>query len=103
MTDDEFELTEPELTAEDVLVVADPHFDPDSVAVVTGGASGIGQATAVSLAHNGLTVLAADIDADGSVDDAPAVAATHATGDDDATPNADRVSDDSAIDDGTDH
>jgi 3-hydroxybutyrate dehydrogenase len=65
MTDDEFELTEPELTAEDVLVVEDPHFDPDSVAVVTGGASGIGQATAVSLAHNGLTVLAADVDADG--------------------------------------
>jgi 3-hydroxybutyrate dehydrogenase len=62
---DEFDLTEPELTAEDLLVLDDPHFDADNVAVVTGAASGIGQATAVALAANGLSVVGADIDEDG--------------------------------------
>jgi 3-hydroxybutyrate dehydrogenase len=62
---DEFDLTEPELTAEDLLVVDDPHFDAETVAVVTGAASGIGQATAVALAANGLSVVGADIDEDG--------------------------------------
>lgn len=62
MATDSFELTEPELTADDLLVLEDPYFGPESVAVVTGAASGIGQATAISLAHNGLRVVAADID-----------------------------------------
>jgi len=65
MSPDEFELTEPELTADDLLVLEDPRFGPDSVAVVTGAASGIGQATAVGLAANGLTVVGADVDEDG--------------------------------------
>ncbi len=62
MTPDNFTLTEPELAAEDVLVVDDPHFHEGSVAIVTGAASGIGQATAVALATNGLTVVGADVD-----------------------------------------
>ncbi|MFC6953622.1 SDR family oxidoreductase [Halorubellus litoreus] len=64
-TDDDFELSEPTLAADDLLVLEDPYFGPESVAVVTGGASGIGQALAVALAANGLTVVAADIDEDG--------------------------------------
>jgi 3-hydroxybutyrate dehydrogenase len=62
MTTDEFELEAPELTADDLLVLEDPHFHEDTVAVVTGAASGIGQATAVALAANGLTVVGADVD-----------------------------------------
>jgi 3-hydroxybutyrate dehydrogenase len=47
------------------LRIDDPYFTTDSVAVVTGAASGIGQATAVALADNGLTVVGADVDEDG--------------------------------------
>jgi 3-hydroxybutyrate dehydrogenase len=65
MTDDEFELNAPELTREDLLVLEDARFTEENVALVTGAASGIGQATAVALAANGLTVVGADIDGDG--------------------------------------
>ncbi|WP_439027971.1 SDR family NAD(P)-dependent oxidoreductase [Haloarchaeobius sp. DT45] len=54
-----------ELTREDVLTVDDDHFTTDSVAIVTGGGSGIGRATAVALAANGLTAVATDMDEDG--------------------------------------
>jgi len=60
-----FELGAPTVTSEDLLVLDDPHFGPDTVAVVTGAASGIGQATSVALAANGLSVVGADIDDDG--------------------------------------
>ncbi|MCL7418393.1 MAG: SDR family oxidoreductase, partial [Halalkalicoccus sp.] len=65
MSTDDFELTVPELTADDLLVLEDPRFGPETAAVVTGAASGIGQATAVALAANGLTVVSGDIDEDG--------------------------------------
>jgi 3-hydroxybutyrate dehydrogenase len=65
MSDDEMDLTAPELTPDDFLLVADPYFRTDNVAIVTGAASGIGRATAVGLAANGLTVVGADIDGDG--------------------------------------
>jgi len=64
MTDD-FDPSAPELTREDLLVLEDPHFGPETVAVVTGAASGIGRATALGLAANDLTVVGADIDEDG--------------------------------------
>ena len=64
MTDDA-DLSPPELTRDSFLTVDDPHFTEASVAIVTGGASGIGQATAVGLACNGLTVVATDVDAEG--------------------------------------
>jgi 3-hydroxybutyrate dehydrogenase len=55
-------LSPPELTADQILRVADDRFTTDTVAVVTGAASGIGRATAVALAVNGLTVAGLDVD-----------------------------------------
>jgi 3-hydroxybutyrate dehydrogenase len=55
----------PELTADAVMQISDPHFREDQVAIVTGAASGIGRATAVALAANGLTVVATDVDEQG--------------------------------------
>jgi 3-hydroxybutyrate dehydrogenase len=59
------DLTAPELSPDDFLRIDDPHFEAGNVAIVTGAASGIGRATATALASNGLTVVGADIDADG--------------------------------------
>jgi 3-hydroxybutyrate dehydrogenase len=80
MSSEEFELTDPELTADDLLVLEDPHFGPDNVAVVTGAASGIGRATAVALAANGLTVVGADIDEAGLEETASIAADVDASG-----------------------
>lgn len=55
----------PEVTKDDIELVDDDHFSDDSVAIVTGGGSGIGRATTIALAHNGLTVVATDVDEEG--------------------------------------
>jgi 3-hydroxybutyrate dehydrogenase len=65
MSGDTFDLSPPELAPADILRIDDPHFSPETVAIVTGAASGIGRATAVALAENGITVVGADIDEDG--------------------------------------
>lgn len=64
MANDSLDLSEPELTLEDILRLDDPRYTQDSVAVVTGAASGIGQATAVALGVNGLSVIGADRNGD---------------------------------------
>jgi 3-hydroxybutyrate dehydrogenase len=73
MSTDDFELSAPELTEDDLLVIEGDRFTVDNVALVTGAASGIGQATAVALAANGLTVVGADIDEDGLAETADIV------------------------------
>ncbi|MFC4449455.1 SDR family oxidoreductase [Halorussus aquaticus] len=59
------EVTAPELSTEDALVLDDDRFAPENVALVTGAASGIGRATALVLAENGLTVVGTDVDEEG--------------------------------------
>jgi len=60
-----FELQEPEIKKEDILVVKDRYFNSKHVAVVTGAAGGIGRATAIALGINGLTVIGTDINEEG--------------------------------------
>jgi 3-hydroxybutyrate dehydrogenase len=77
---DDFDLTPPELTTEDLLVLDDPRFGPETAAIVTGAASGIGHATALALAANGLTVVGADVDEEGLDDTARKAAALDVPG-----------------------
>ncbi|MEF8887499.1 MAG: SDR family oxidoreductase [Haloarculaceae archaeon] len=79
MTDD-FELSAPELAPEDLLVLDDERFSEETVALVTGAASGIGRATAVGLAMNGLTVVGADVDSEGMAETADMAAEFDAPG-----------------------
>jgi 3-hydroxybutyrate dehydrogenase len=65
MAKSDVDLAPPELSPDDVLRIEDPYFTTDNVALVTGAASGIGRATAVALAANGLTIVGADIDEGG--------------------------------------
>jgi 3-hydroxybutyrate dehydrogenase len=60
-----FDLQEPKIQKEEILVVKDKYFHPKNVAFVTGAASGIGRATASALSVNGLTVIGTDIDEKG--------------------------------------
>jgi 3-hydroxybutyrate dehydrogenase len=56
-----FDLQEPKIKKEEILVVKDKYFHRKNVALVTGAASGVGRATAVALAVNGLTVVGTDV------------------------------------------
>ena len=55
-------LKEPEIHKEEILVVQDKYFTLQNLAIVTGAASGVGRATAIAVAANGVTVLGADVD-----------------------------------------
>jgi 3-hydroxybutyrate dehydrogenase len=83
----------PELRAADIETIDDDHFTETSVAIVTGGGSGIGRATAVALAYNGLTVVATDVDQSG-LDETVDKAATCNAADNIETVTADLVDED---------
>ena len=55
----------PTITREDIHTISDDSFTDRNVCLVTGGGSGIGQATALAAAGNGLTVAITDIDESG--------------------------------------
>ncbi len=57
-----FQITEPVIKKEEILLIQDNLFKPQNVAIVTGAASGVGRATAVALSVNDLTVLGTDVD-----------------------------------------
>jgi len=64
-TSEVFQVREPKIRREEVLVVKDKYFHAGNVAIATGGASGIGRATAVAMAVNGVTAVAADVNEQG--------------------------------------
>lgn len=56
------QISEPQINREDILIVLDDEFVPRNVCLVTGAASGIGRATAVAAAANGLYAVGVDVD-----------------------------------------
>ncbi|MBU4370539.1 MAG: SDR family oxidoreductase [Proteobacteria bacterium] len=56
------DLREPVIRKKDVLILEDRYFKPANVCIVTGAASGIGRATTLAMAANGVKVLCADVD-----------------------------------------
>ncbi len=56
-----FDLKEPVIQQDEILVVKDKSFQPANVVIVSGAGSGVGRATAIALAANGLTVAGTDV------------------------------------------
>lgn len=59
------QVTPPTVTRDDIHLIDDDSFTDRNVCLVTGAASGIGRATALAAAGNGLTVAATDLDETG--------------------------------------
>jgi 3-hydroxybutyrate dehydrogenase len=55
------DIREPKIEKKDILVLKDDRFTSDNVCIVTGAGTGIGRATAVAAAANGLMVAGFDI------------------------------------------
>ncbi|MCF8051097.1 MAG: SDR family oxidoreductase [Desulfobacterales bacterium] len=55
------EIKEPKITRDQVLVLEDDRFAPENVCIVSGAGTGIGRATAVVAAANGLMTVGLDI------------------------------------------
>ena len=55
------DITEPIISSEAILRLEDDNFNPNHVCIVTGAGMGIGRATAVAAAANGLSVVGLDI------------------------------------------
>jgi len=56
----EFDIQEPQISREDILILSDKQFNPQNVCIVTGAAGGIGRATAIAAAANNLIVVGVD-------------------------------------------
>jgi 3-hydroxybutyrate dehydrogenase len=59
------DIDEPEIKKKEILLLEDDHFNPGNVCIVTGASGGIGRATAVAAAANGLMTVGLDIDEEG--------------------------------------
>lgn len=59
-------ITEPRIERDDILILNDPLFNGQNVAIVTGVGAGIGRATAIAAAANGLSVVGLDVDETGA-------------------------------------
>ena len=55
------DITEPKITREEILILQDDNFNPDNVCIITGAGMGIGRATAIAAAANGLTAVGLDV------------------------------------------
>lgn len=55
------EIQEPEILDYEILTIKDKNFTPENVCIITGAGSGIGRATAIAAARNGLMVAGLDI------------------------------------------
>lgn len=56
------DISEPKIKKEDILILPDKDFNVNHVCLVTGAAGGIGRATAVAAAANGLMTVGLDVD-----------------------------------------
>jgi len=65
MNNPKIAIQEPVIEKSEILVVRDKYFGSQNVAIVTGAARGIGRATAVAAAINGLTTVGIDINEEG--------------------------------------
>ncbi len=57
-----FDINEPVITRDDILILNDKDFNPRNVCIVTGAGSGIGKATCIAGAANNLMVVGLDVD-----------------------------------------
>ena len=57
-----FDISEPKIRKDDVLILSDPDFNVNNVCLVTGAGGGIGRATAIAAAANNLMTVGLDID-----------------------------------------
>jgi 3-hydroxybutyrate dehydrogenase len=57
-------ISEPEIKRDEILIVQDADFSDGHVCIVTGAGGGIGRATAVAAAANGLLVVGLDVNAE---------------------------------------